>query len=344
MHWRLQCADKISPHLIKYMPNAQQLIALIKSHVKGDDERFYSLVLQLAAAEAKRGHAAVAEQLKELLEQAKSPRPRVVFSHGPIPVASVRSDLASILSVQNPKTLLSSMVLDDALLSQLQRIVHEQRQRARLKTHGLNPRRKLLLTGPPGTGKTMTASALAGELGLPLFSVLLHGILTKFMGEAAAKLKLIFDAMTEMRGVYLFDEIDALAAKRETENDVGEARRILNSFLQFLEQDQSDALIIAATNHESLLDKALFRRFQAILKYRLPSADLTIIALNRRLQGFDTSDIDWQKIAAEAHGLSHAEIMAAAEDAARNAILDRGPKILNADLHAAIAARKTQAH
>lgn len=326
------------------MPNAQQLIALVKSHVKGDDERFYSLVLQLAAAEAKRGHAAVAEQLKELLEQAKNPRPRVVFSHGPMPLASVRSDLASILSVQYPKTLLSSMVLDESLLSQLRRIVHEQRQRARLKNHGLNPRRKVLLTGPPGTGKTMTASALAGELGLPLFSVLLHGILTKFMGEAAAKLRLIFDAMAEMRGVYLFDEIDALAAKRETENDVGEARRILNSFLQFLEQDQSDAVIVATTNHEILLDKALFRRFQAILKYRLPSVDLTIEALKLRLHGFDTTDVNWRTIATDAQGLSHAEIMGAAEDAARNAILDRGPVVFNADLQAAIAARKAQSH
>src|SRR5215469_17336373 len=115
------------------MATAQQLLALIKSHVKGDDERFYSLVLQLAASEAKRGHAALAEQLKELLEQAKSPRPRVVYSHGPMPVPSVRSDLASILSVQYPKTLLSNMVLDENLMAQLRRIVYEQRQRARLK-------------------------------------------------------------------------------------------------------------------------------------------------------------------------------------------------------------------
>lgn len=326
------------------MPTAQQLIALVKSHIKGDDERFYSLVLQLAAAEAKRGHSAVAEQLRELLDQAKNPRPRVVFSHGPIPVASVRSDLASILSVQYPKILLSNMVLDEGLLLQLRRIVHEQRQRARLKNHGINPRRKLLLTGPPGTGKTMTASALAGELGLPLFSVLLHGILTKFMGETAAKLRLIFDAMAEMRGVYLFDEIDALAAKRDTENDVGEARRILNSFLQFLEQDQSDAIIIATTNHEALLDKAIFRRFQAILKYHLPADDLVIDALKRRLHGFDTSDVDWRRIATEAQGLSHAEIMAVAEDAARNAILDRGAIVLGSDLHTAIISRRTQSH
>lgn len=324
------------------MPSAQQLLALVKSHLKGDDERFYSLVLQLAAAEAKRGHTVVAEQLKELLDQAKNPRPRVFQSHGPVPVPSVRSDLASILSVQYPKTLLSSMVLDDDLMAQLRRIVYEQRQRARLKNHGLNPRRKLLLTGPPGSGKTMTASALAGELGLPLFSVLLHGILTKFMGEAAAKLRLIFDAMTEMRGVYLFDEIDALAGKRERDNDVGEARRILNSFLQFLEQDQSDVLIVATTNHESLLDRAIFRRFQAILKYQLPSDELIIEALKMRLQGFDVSDVNWSRVATEAHGLSHAEIMAAAEDAARNAILDRGPTIFDSDLELAIRDRKVQ--
>jgi SpoVK/Ycf46/Vps4 family AAA+-type ATPase len=322
------------------MANAQQLLALVKSHVKGDDERFYSLVLQLAAAEAKRGHAVVAEQLKELLDQAKNPRPRVVYSHGPVPVPAVRSDLASILAVEYPKTLLSNMVLDDDLMAQLRRIVYEQRQRARLKDHGLNARRKLLLTGPPGSGKTMTASVLAGELGLPLFSVLLHGILTKFMGEAAAKLRLVFDAMAEMRGVYLFDEIDALAAKRDADNDVGEARRILNSFLQFLEQDHSDAVIVATTNHEALLDRAIFRRFDVILKYQLPSDALAVEALKIRLHGFDISDVDWNKIASEARGLSQAEIIGAAEDAARNAILERGPTILNSDLHASITARQ----
>ena len=324
------------------MPTAEQIVALVKSHVRGDDERFYSLVLQLAAAEAKRGHTLVAEQLKELLDQAKSPRPRVLYSHGPVAVPSVRNDLASILSVHHPKTLLTNMVLDEDLMAQLLRIVYEQRQRARLKTHGLSARRKLLLTGPPGSGKTMTASALAGELGLPLFSVLLHGILTKFMGEAAAKLRLIFDAMTEMRGVYLFDEIDALGGKREADNDVGEARRILNSFLQFLEQDQSDALIVATTNHEDLLDRALFRRFQAKLKYKLPLADQIVVAIKMRLQGFDLSDVDWPRITEQAHGLSQAEIMGAAEDAARTAILDHGPEIHNSDLCAAIASRRSQ--
>jgi SpoVK/Ycf46/Vps4 family AAA+-type ATPase len=224
------------------------------------------------------------------------------------------------------------MVLREDLAAQLGRIVYEQRQREKLSSHGLRPRRKLLLMGTPGSGKTMTAAALAGELGLPLFSVLLHGVITKFMGETAAKLRLLFDAMSEMRGVYLFDEFDAIGTKRTKDNDVGEARRILNSFLQFMEQDQSDSLIIATTNHEELLDRALFRRFDLMLRYDLPGPDLAIVAIKARLHGFGVSGIDWKEVAIATSGLSHAEIIGAAEDAARNAILDRGTEIRTEDL------------
>jgi SpoVK/Ycf46/Vps4 family AAA+-type ATPase len=322
------------------MPSAQQLLALIKSHVRGDNERFYSLALQFAASEAKKGHAQVAEQLRDLLEQAKSPRPRVAESHGPVPVPSVRTDLASLISVTYPATRLNHMVLREDLLAQLTRIVYEQRQRGKLNDHGLRPRRKLLLMGAPGSGKTMTADALAGELGLPLFSVLLHGVITKFMGETAAKLRLVFDAMTEMRGVYLFDELDAIGAKRTKDNDVGEARRILNSFLQFMEQDQSESLIVATTNHEELLDRALFRRFDLILRYDLPSPQLALSAIQTRLHGFDTEGVNWAEVSNAASGLSHAEIIGAAEDAARNAILDRGPEIHTEDLMSSLNQRR----
>lgn len=326
------------------MPTAQQMIALIKSHVKGDDERFYSLALQIAASEARRGHTSVAEELKNLLEEARSPKPRLVSKSGPVPVPSVRAELSSLMSVDYPQIRLSNIVLTQPLLAELQKILYEQRQRGELGQHGLAPRRKLLLVGPPGSGKTMTAAVLAGELGLPLFSVLLHGVITKFMGETAAKLRLVFDAMQELRGVYLFDEIDALGAKRTSANDVGEARRVLNSFLQFLEKDKTDALIVATTNHEELLDRALFRRFDAILSYQLPSTEIAIQAIRMRLQGFDTSKIDWSKVAEDAKGLSHAEIIGAAEDAARNAILERGPQILTTDVMSAISSRKRDSH
>src|SRR5581483_4197615 len=319
------------------MPTAKQMLALIKSHVHGDDERFYSLALQLAASEARLGHHAVAEELRILLDEAKAAKKPKIVSRGPIPVPRASGEFAGLMSVQYSTTRLSQMILDRALSDQLRAIVYEQRQRAKLHEHGLQPRRKLLLIGPPGSGKTMTATALSGELGLPLFSILLHTVITKFMGETAAKLRLVFDAMIETRGVYLFDEVDALGTKRTKENDVGEIRRILNSFLQFLEQDQSEALIIATTNHEELLDEALFRRFDATLKYHLPTKELIVSTLENRLSVFDTAQVNWQEVAEKGAGLSQAEVIRAAEDAARNAILSRGsPTIVTSDLLEAI--------
>jgi SpoVK/Ycf46/Vps4 family AAA+-type ATPase len=323
------------------MPTAKQVLALIRSHVQGDSERFYSLALQLAASEARLGHHALAEELKKLLDEATAAKKPKLVTRGPIPVTRATGEFAGLMSVEYPSTRLSNMILDQSLGDQLQKIVHEQRQRAKLSEHGLQPRRKLLLVGPPGSGKTMTAAALAGELGLPLFSILLHGVITKFMGETAAKLKLVFDAMQETRGVYLFDEFDALGSKRSKDNDVGEARRILNSFLQFLEQDHGAALIIATTNHEELLDKALFRRFDAILKYHLPTKELIVTALKSRLSHFETTKVDWQCVANKGTGLSQAEVIRLAEDAARSAILSRGkPVIMTSDLLEAMESNK----
>ena len=191
----------------------------------------------------------------------------------------------------------------------------------RLEAKGLRPRRRLLLAGPPGTGKTLTASALAGELKFPLFTVLLHGLITKFMGETAQKLRMIFDNVRTIRGVYLFDEIDALAAARGTENDVGEARRILNSFLQFLDEDTGPSIVVATTNLPRILDRAILRRFDLVLRYDMPSGPAIEKAMRRRLVGFHATNVNWSVVANCAEGLSTADVVAAGEDAARRAVL-----------------------
>ena len=146
----------------------------------------------------------------------------------------------------------------------------------------------------------MTASALAGELHLPLFRIQLDALINRFMGETAAKLRVVFDQVGTVRGVYLFDEFDALGTQRALGNDVGEMRRVLNSFLQFLEQDGSESILVAATNHPRLLDRALFRRFDTVIEYALPSAEAAQKVMSARLALLDTSEIDWTAAVAAA--------------------------------------------
>lgn len=321
------------------MSTARQIIALLKSHVEGDDAQFLSVAMQVAAQEARQGHGKIAQELRALIDQAKE-RKSAVRRTGPIPLAQPKGELAALLSVAYPEVRLASMVLPADLETRLRRVLREQKQQNRLRDHGLAPRRKLLFLGPPGSGKTMTAAALAGELGLPLFTILLEGVITKFMGETAAKLRAVFDAMADTRGVYLFDEFDAIGARRSTSNDVGEIRRVLNSFLQFLEQDESSSLVIAATNHPELLDPALFRRFDDVIEYALPDPEVAHRITEARLATFDTSDLDWSAVTQAVAGLSQAEIARAADEAAKSAVLDGHTRIGTPELLESLAERR----
>jgi len=179
------------------MATADQVKALIRSHADGDDTRFYAIAMQVAAQAARSGHGKFAQELRELVDQVKARAKATVSARGPkpVPLAQPRGELAGLLTVGYPKTRVADMALPEVLGARLERVLTEQRERDRLREHGFSPMRKLLLVGPPGTGKTMTAAALAGELGLPIFSIQLDGLITKYMGETAAKLRLVFDAI-----------------------------------------------------------------------------------------------------------------------------------------------------
>lgn len=322
------------------MTTARHIIALLRSHIAGDEDRFLATAMQLAAHEARQGHGKVAIELRDLIDAAKSKDVAIERKVAPVPMAQPKGELASLLAVRYPDLRLSEMVLPESISSRLQRVVLEQRQQENLRSHGLRPRRKLLLVGPPGAGKTMTAASLAGELKLPLFTIVLDGLITKFMGDTAGKLRLVFDAMNATRGVYFFDEFDSIGAKRAERNDVGEIRRVLNSFLQFLEQDDSQGLIIAATNHPELLDKALFRRFDDVVEYALPDAELVKRILKARLTAFDTRGLSWGEAAEAAVGLSPAEVVRSAENAAKSVVLAGRKCITLAELEDAIVERR----
>lgn len=323
------------------MASASQIKALLESHLNGDDERFYSVAMQVAAHEAKRGHGKLAEELRALVDQTKSRRGLdLPASGGATPISRPRGELANLLAVSYPKSRIGDMVLDDVLTDQLNRIIREQRQASHILAHGLVPRRKLLLMGPPGTGKTMTASVLAGELGLPLFQVRFDGLITKYMGETAAKLRQIFDATDRTRGVYFFDEFDAIGSQRGLSNDVGETRRILNSFLLMIEQDASHSLIVAATNHPEILDHALFRRFDDVLHYELPDESHIASILKSRLALLAVKGVSWKRLARLAAGLSYAEVTRATDETLKDALIEGREDVTESDIRNTLQERQ----
>jgi SpoVK/Ycf46/Vps4 family AAA+-type ATPase len=303
------------------MATAQQLKALLESYAEGDHSRFLSVASQISAHAAKTGKQKLSDELRRLVEQTRQAA-ESTSARSAVPIAQPSGELSGLVAASYPKATLDDMVLTDEIRHRLQRLLREYRQADTLANHGLMPRRKLLLLGPPGCGKSMTAQALAGELHLPLLTVQFHSMITKYMGETAAKLRIIFEAMRERRGVYLFDEFDAIGSQRHAGHDIGEIRRVLNSFLVFIENDDSQSVLVAASNLESTIDQAVFRRFDDVLTYTMPTDGMLKQLVSQRLSTFMPHRLAWKSVITAAHGLSHADVVHACDDAIKDAILD----------------------
>ncbi len=324
------------------MAAADQIKSLIKSFGDGDEEHFFASAMHIAASEARKGHTTFAQELKFLIEKARKNRSLSFLDRNKtIPISQSKRELHELIEVFQPKIRLSDMILAPDVKVALIKLVNEQRKWEMLRQYNLMPRRKLLLLGPPGCGKTMTAQALAGELGIPVFIMRLDGLISKFMGESIAKLRLIFDAMPDHRGVYLFDEFDSIGSHRNQGQDVGEIKRVLNSFLINIEKDQSNSIIIAATNMPEALDKALFRRFDDIITYPLPIKSEVIDTIKKNLSGFKFSErINYQNLAKDAEGLNYSDIVRACEETIKEMILHGLKKLKKSDLVTALKKRK----
>lgn len=312
------------------MASSSQVKALLKSYIENDDARFYATAMQLAADEARRGHVKVAEEIRKMIDDARSSISLHPNNKIPTLIARPSKELSDLLSVSYPKIRLAEMTLEANLLLRLNRLLEEQRNIEKITSYGLTPRKRLLFTGLPGCGKTMSASAIASELGLPMFVVRLDGLITKYMGESIAKLRAIFDSIKNTRAVYLFDEFDSIGTQRSFANDVGEIKRVLNSFLMYIEEDCSNSIIVAATNHPQSLDYALFRRFDELLEFELPTATLIGEFLKKRLAKYKANKSKIYSLSSKAEGLSFADIDIACDNAVKLAIL-KNRKIIDLD-------------
>lgn len=294
------------------MATSEQILSLIRAHYGNDNEHFKTVALQVAAHESKIGHTVLAQSIKDIVMKQRSNQY----------LNTIRPMGNNLISPRTSKNRKSDLIVSSKLEKQINNIILEFVQRSKLNKSGYSNRRKILLEGLPGTGKTLTASVLANELKLPLYIVQTDKLISKYMGETGTKLRQIFDEISQEVGVYFFDEFDSIGSERSSDNDVKEMHRVLNLFLQFIEQDTSDSIIIAATNSGGLLDQALFRRFDDVLKFDLPNSDEIEKLFKLKLNKYMSKKTINKEIVNLAVGLCHADITKACENAIKQAILN----------------------
>jgi AAA+ superfamily predicted ATPase len=295
------------------MATIEQIKSLMRSHFENDNEKFKTIALQIAAHEAKLGHTSSARDIRDIVQNPKySTKSKIVKLNN-------RNEM---LEEKISDFELRDLVVTESISEKIKRIIKEYEKKELLRKNGLKNRSKFLITGEPGTGKTMTASVIANELGLTLYVIQLDKLITKYMGETSVKLRQVFDFINEVNAVYLFDEFDAIGSDRSLDNDVGEMRRILNSFLQYLENDDSHSIIIAATNNPNILDNALFRRFDDVLEYKLPNIEQITNLYKIKLKGIAPNNIFTEEIFNATIGLNHSDIVKVCEDSIKNSILE----------------------
>jgi len=230
------------------------------------------------------------------------------------------------------------MVLPAATEERFERIEREFAARSRLGVFGLQPRKTILLHGPPGCGKSLGAKRLAWKTGLPLMKVRFDTLISSYFGESAANLRSIFMAAKEHPCVLLLDECDFIARSRNNSNDIGEASRIVNYLLQLMEDYDAPVLLVATTNVESSLDTALFRRFDDVFLVPLPGPDEVRKLLQMTLSSVrPTEFINWDQMVDKLSGSSAAMVVKAAQDAAKAAVLNGNKGITQAHLEQAIS-------
>jgi len=294
-----------------------QVTALVDAHVNRDPARFRAVALAIAANAASRSERG-AEHLRRLVDRQQA------VALVPLPSAN------GLLAVPHNLATFDDMVLAPSVRDRLDRVVLEHTRRVDLIARGLRPARKLLFSGFPGTGKTMAAGALACAVGLPLFRVELHGVIAQHLGETAGKLAQVFEHVRTMPAVYLFDEFDALGSERSmhgSDSAGSEMRRVVNSLLQFVEDDRSDSLIVAATNHAQMLDAAIFRRFDEVIVFGSPAKVEVEALMQRSLPADDAAQLDFATIYAAVANpkLGHADVCAAVDRVRKDHVLAGAP-------------------
>lgn len=328
------------------MASGKLLRQLIKTGAEGNHDAFRQVSQEVIREERAKHHHLLANDLEKILYgRTKTPTSRHSSLNERLPKDRER-DLP-LLQIKEPLRRLEDVVLSDDNSSLLDELLQEHHRAEVLKSHGLFPADKLLFCGPPGCGKTLSAEILASELGLPLAIVRIDSVISSYLGETAANLRQVFDFISAIPMVVLLDEFDALAKERADEADHGELKRVVNAFLQMLDAYEGKSLLVAATNHERILDSAVWRRFDEVLIFEPPNLEQLRRLLGIKLRGLRREfEVDDARIVGLFKGMSHADVERVLRRAAKEMVLSGKEFLSERHLQTAIRredARRTRA-
>ena len=317
--------------------NAILIKRLFRVIQSGSSAEVDTLCQRIVDEEKKLGHGRVAKELEQILTAKQAPK-SVQPSGSLQRLPTSHRDSAPLMQEIPVDKLRHHMVLPDAVEQRFHRIEKEFAARIRLAKHGLKPRHRILLYGPPGCGKSLGAERLAWNTGLPLRKVRFDTLLSSYFGETMTNLRKVFEAAQSSPCALFLDECDSLARSRMERNDVGEVTRITNALLELLEDYKGDGLVIAATNLDSALDGALFRRFDEVMKVPLPGIDEICRLLKTTLSSMETNRaINWREIGRAMDGMSGSEVVHIAQNAAKHSVLENRHSVGEADIRHALA-------
>ena len=303
------------------MASAKLLRNLVKTGSEGNQEGFQRASEQLIQEERLKNHHLLANDLERILYGRKNTvTPLHSAPNDHLPKDKERG--LPLVQIKEPVRRLEDAVLSDENTSLLDELLQEYHRAGILKSHGLYPADKLLFCGPPGCGKTLTTEVLASELSLPLAIVRIDSVVSSFLGETAANLRQVFDFSAAMPMVVLFDEFDALAKERADQADHGELKRVVNAFLQMLDAYKGKSILVAATNHEKILDSAVWRRFDEVLVFNPPNLEQLRQLLSVKLRGLRREfEVEDAQITGLFKGMSHADVERVLRRAAKDMVL-----------------------
>lgn len=298
---------------VPFMARGDLLLSLVKSGIEGDQNLFRKTVEAISAEEKVKQHYALAERLDHLLLNSTA-RVSSIPTQDP--------QLQNAFYEIRPQRVLSGIVLANDVYALCKEIIEEHHRKELLRSYNLEPRHRILLSGPPGNGKTTLAEAFATELMLPLFVVKYEGIVGSLLGSTAQQLDRLFDHVKSQRCVLFFDEFDAIGKERDDVQEVGEIKRVVNSLLKQIDMLPSHVIVIGATNHSSMLDRAVWRRFHVQIELPLPTPKEAEKLLDQFAESFDLSfGVDSKNIALRLKGLSFAELEEFCLDVRRRYVL-----------------------